>query len=348
MYLFNFIQALRVLPDMEFYAATDVAESVEMQNLREAGVELIVMERRMKKNMALLQYFRFLQEQIERIRPDIFWEGNNLFPVKLRNPYGKIVTTIHDMFPLTMRCYGSVYAAYFRYGIRNTLRWSDGLLYNSVETQKETERLFPQAKKLSSEISYIVIEELPPLPITDENFFFYVGNLEKRKGTDLLIRAYLSYLKKGGEKELLLGGKIRDEEVDRLLKTAYTQTNKLKYLGYMEQDTRNRYFASCSAFLFPSYAEGFGMPVVEILQYQKPVITSDLPIFDEITDGLTQSFPLDPDPEKNVEALAEVMLHASLTSLPAERTEPVIRRYRPEALAKKTAAFFAELSGGQS
>ncbi len=43
-----------------------------------------------------------------------------------------------------------------------------------------------------------------------------------------------------------------------------------------------RYIAGAKALLMPSFAEGFGLPVVEALQLGTPVIASDLPVFREI------------------------------------------------------------------
>ena len=42
--------------------------------------------------------------------------------------------------------------------------------------------------------------------LRDNNAFLYVGNLEKRKGTDLLLDGYLEYLKAGGTKDLRFAG----------------------------------------------------------------------------------------------------------------------------------------------
>ena len=76
---------------------------------------------------------------IGEVKPDIFWEGNNLIPVKLKNPYGKIIVTIHDVFPFTVpEGYGKIYQYYFRMNLAKTLRNVDAVLYNSIETRKET------------------------------------------------------------------------------------------------------------------------------------------------------------------------------------------------------------------
>ncbi len=343
MNLYSFMMAMRQLPGVELYAATDMDGSAEMERLRDHGVTVVMLDHRVRKDLSLLSYYRFLQKQIHEIRPDVFWEGNHLFPIRIENPYGKIAVTIYDMFPLTNPSwYHPLYPAYFRHGIRNTLKYADRILYISDQTKRQTERFFSKAKEISSNVAYVVVDPLPELPIKDEYFFFYIGNLEKRKGTDILLRAYLKYLEAGGDRDLILAGKIREAEIEKLLQEAMQKTNRIRYSGYVEYEERNRYYAECSAFVFPSRAEGFGMPVVEALSYRKPVITSDLPIFQEIAGGLAETFPISEDVETTAEALKQKLLKEQFQLHKDAEVKAITERYHPEFLAKQVVSFFGE------
>ena len=67
------------------------------------------------------------------------------------------MVTVHDLFPLTMpECFGKKYEYYFRYGLKNTLKYADTFIYNSMETKRDMERIFPQAAKKESFLSYII------------------------------------------------------------------------------------------------------------------------------------------------------------------------------------------------
>jgi len=52
--------------------------------------------------------------------------------------------------------------------------------------------------------------------------------------------------------------------------------------GRADDATLAALIAGARALLMPSFAEGFGLPVVEALQLSTPVIASDLPVFQEI------------------------------------------------------------------
>jgi glycosyltransferase involved in cell wall biosynthesis len=54
------------------------------------------------------------------------------------------------------------------------------------------------------------------------------------------------------------------------------------------------YLHHAQALLFPSFAEGYGMPLVEALSYGVPVIASDLPVFREVAGEIPEYVdPLD-------------------------------------------------------
>lgn len=283
MYLYSFIKQLNTYEDVEIGLVTDVSESAEMLELADAGAEIYAYGKVIDKSIGLFSYYRFVQKTINKVQPDIFWEGNNLVPVKMKNPYGKFVTTIYDMFPLYMKdCYGKIYPYYFRYGVAKTLKQVDAAIYISEETKKETEYYFPVAKTVKSFLSYIIIESEQKAEIKDENYLLYIGNLEKRKGTDILFKAFEKYKAKGGRNKLLFAGKFRENDIEQLYEQVREKTTDIIYQGYVDDLEKNQLLAECSAFIFPTRAEGFGIPVVEALEYNKMVLASDLSIFREI------------------------------------------------------------------
>ena len=306
MYIYTLVNELRKYPDLHIELITDVAKSEEMRKLIRSGMLVFEYGKTESKSASLLWYYRFVQQCIEREKPDIFWEGNNLCPILIQNPYGLLYTTIHDMFPLSdPKHFALGYPQYFHHGMKKTIHTFDRLIYNSEDCRKHTEEYFPEARNKKYTVGYIIVPEMPKLPITDNGAYLYIGNLETRKGTDLLLRAYEQYIKHGGTRPLRFAGKIRDREIQVMLDKLEKTLPSMQYLGYVSEQQKAEEYASCHAFLFPSRAEGFGIPVVEALAYQKPVIAADLPSLREIAGDAIQYIPVD---RHCVGALAKEML----------------------------------------
>ena len=70
----------------------------------------------------------------------------------------------------------------------------------------------------------------------------------------------------------------------------------------------------CSLFVFPSVYEGFGIPILEAMAAQRPMVLSDLPVFREITEN--QSIYFDPN---KIESIADVILKTYSSKFEQER-----------------------------
>ena len=137
MYIFNMISELKKYSQLEIVLVSDIAESKEMNMLANQGIRICTYGSEIKKNFGLFRYYKFVQKVIMDEKPEVFWEGNSLVPIKIKNPYGKRMVTIHDMFPITHEeHYGKKYKYYFWYGVKKTIKNFDILIFNSEETQK--------------------------------------------------------------------------------------------------------------------------------------------------------------------------------------------------------------------
>ena len=340
MYIYNFANELKNYPDVEIGLVTDVAESNEMKKMDGQNVKLHVYGKYVKKNIDLFPYFRFVQKIIHEEKPEIFWEGNNLVPVRIRNPYGKFAVTIHDMFPVTMpECYGKIYPFYFKYGIAKTLKIVDAVLYNSKETQTETEKYFPMAEGKQSFLSYIIVDTEVQAELKDNNYFLYIGNLEKRKGTDILLQAYQKYRENGGEKKLILAGKMREKGIEELFNQVSAQVDGLEYAGYVSDKEKDALLAECSCFIFPSRAEGFGMPVIEAMAYKKPIIAPKLSIFEELVGDTINYFDISENTEESQKNLHQIM-HSYRQEISDEEYENIKNKYAAQNLGLKLKRYF--------
>ena len=218
MYLNDFLEQLITYDEFEWVLFTDVKKSEYIKRFEARGIKVISWDKPVYKSAGVYAYFNFIKKELKEVKPDIFWEVNSVIPVNLGDDF-KTLITIHDMFPIQyVKYFGKVYSMYFKINLMKTLKHTDMILYNSEQTRDDTERYFPEAAKIPSCNAYIISNPLTRyVPPKDENYFLYVGNMEKRKGVDILIKAYRKYRQEGGARPLILAGKMQEDDVEQLL-----------------------------------------------------------------------------------------------------------------------------------
>ena len=109
-------------------------------------------------------------------------------------------------------------------------------------------------------------------------YFLYTGRYEKRKGLEWLLDVFLAGHQAGTLKSRLL---ITGEPV--LISEAFNQQMKtakalgiVEELGYVDDPTLMRLMNEAVALVYPSFAEGFGLPPLEAMNLFCPVITTAL------------------------------------------------------------------------
>lgn len=356
MYLNDFLRQLIKYEEFEFVLLSDVATSENIKHFMKQGIEVRTQGREINKSVGVYSYFTFVQKQLDDIQPDLFWEVNTVIPVTLKGDF-KTMITVHDMFPIDyVEYFGHIYSMYFKHSLKKTLKNTDMILYNSQQTKKTTECVFPEAKKIPSCNGYIISNPLDKeYEISDENYFLYIGNMEKRKGVDLMIKAYAKYREKGGTKPIIFAGKMQEEDIEQLLNETMDRLNGqaasvqerisdevkqsanklpvMTYLDYVSHSKKMELYAKCSCFVFPSKAEGFGMPILEVMKFYKPIIVGNLDIFEEIAGSCINDFDLRGSEAMQIENLSEKMFDYD-TNVNREEYKEVVSRYAPEKLGE--------------
>jgi glycosyltransferase involved in cell wall biosynthesis len=339
MYLNDFLRELIKYPEFEFILLSDVAESEYMRYFMKQGIEVRTQGTATYRSAGVYSYFSFIQKQLDDIQPDIFWEVNTVIPIRLKGNF-KTMITVHDMFPIEyVQYFGTIYSLYFRYSLNKTLRTTDLILYNSEQTKKTTEKIFPVAKEIPNCNAYIISNPLKKeWEISDKGYLLYVGNMEKRKGVDLLLKAYPRYRQLGGTKELILAGKMQEPDIEQQLERTMEETKGITYMDYVTHNKKHELFANCSCFVFPSKAEGFGMPVIEVMKFKKPILVSNLDIYNEIAGPCVNEFDIHCEEYAQIENLAKAMLQFT-PKVDAAAYEETVSRYLPEKLGKRVREF---------
>ncbi len=171
------------------------------------------------------------------------------------------------------------------------------------------------------------------------DYFFYVGNLENRKGTDILLTAYRKYLERGGSRDLYLAGKIRDSNIQVMMDEMLSYSGKVHYLGYVDSVERNRLLQNCCCLVFPSRAEGFGIPMIEALSCGTPVIASDLDIFKELVGDCVDYFRLADSFDVSCDNLLDSMMSFDEKKHDSSRLIQAASRFNEQSVLPKIIEF---------
>lgn len=123
---------------------------------------------------------------------------------------------------------------------------------------------------------YNGVEQITDTPIQKpheeiiEPFFFSIGVFRKRKNFQHL----LDLMKLMPDKTLYLAGN-NNTEYGKIIKEriANEGITNVHLLGLVSTEQKAWLYKNCKAFLFPSTFEGFGLPVIEAMQFGKPVFT---------------------------------------------------------------------------
>ena len=118
------------------------------------------------------------------------------------------------------------------------------------------------------------------LGIGDRPYILSVATIEPRKNLASLIRAFRTLVAAGEDArdlQLVLAGATgwKSEETFRALADAHGLTGRIVVTGYVADDDLAPLYSAADVFAYPSWYEGFGLPVLEAMQCGTPVVTTD-------------------------------------------------------------------------
>ncbi|MDZ4138208.1 MAG: glycosyltransferase family 1 protein [Erythrobacter sp.] len=214
------------------------------------------------------------------------------------------VHLIHDLIPIThpQFCRDGEQERHRRRMLA-ALATGCGVVANSAHTL-ETLAEFAQAENMPLPPAIIAWPGTPHLPVIDPQpqeraTFVVLGTIEGRKNHRLLLAVWQGLLDAigadadpSGLPQLVIVGR-RGWQADDIF--AMLDNHDFRGLvseaGPLDDAGLAEVLAGARALLFPSLAEGFGIPLTEALAAGVPVIASDLPVFREIGQGVPELLP---------------------------------------------------------
>jgi glycosyltransferase involved in cell wall biosynthesis len=165
-------------------------------------------------------------------------------------------------------------------------------------------------------------------------FFIYIGAIHPRKNLVNLLKAFSLFKRRQQTNmKLVLAGRLawKNEEFNKLFRT-YKYRHDVVLTHYLEEAELARLTAASYALIYPSFFEGFGVPVLEGMKCHVPVLTSKGTSMEEI--GGDAALYFDPaNPQDIASQLMLIYKDETLRSRIIEQGKLVAQKYSWEKTA---------------
>lgn len=144
--------------------------------------------------------------------------------------------------------------------------------------------VYSAAKNSYHPVNDLVKEKVKAKYTDGKEYFIYVGAIHPRKNLMNLLKAFSVFKKKmKSNMQLVIAGRLawKYAAFTEKLKT-YKYRNEVHLTGYLPQQELAELTASAYALVYPSLFEGFGVPPLEAMNCEVPVITSSVSSIPEI------------------------------------------------------------------
>lgn len=268
-------------------------------------------------------------------------------PILYRKPF---VTTIHDLTMFSpMATPGStvksslsyklklpVYSYVFKRSVRRAKHVITPSKNTKVELIKKVSRLDPEKVTITYESADKISANAEPIEkLEGKDFLFFVGRAWPYKNIKTLIDGYTIAKKEHPELQLALAGK-KESFYDELKAYAENKGSKdVHFLGFVNKGELRWLYENTTAYVFPSFAEGFGLPGLEAMKQGTPVLSSNYTCLPEIYgEGALYFDPTNPGQLAGL--VSKLITHPDLRKQLIKDGEKQTEKYSWAKMAKQT------------
>ncbi len=224
---------------------------------------------------------------------EVFFSPDSYLSLRSKTP---TVMTVHDLVPLhqpagipwTIRKYYQHYLPRFLQRAEHILTVSEYVRQDIIQTGGvEASRV--SVAYNGCRTGFVPLLENEKQDVRQQfscgqEFFFYTGAIHPRKNIPRLIRAFDQFkTRTGAPGKLLLAGRMAWQTGE--VTTAYEQARHradIHFLGYVSETDLFRLTAAAVAITYISLSEGFGLPMLEAMRTDTPILAANATCLPEI------------------------------------------------------------------
>lgn len=234
--------------------------------------------------------------RVLKIRPIVWWLY--MFVFSMRHRSCRILSTTHHALPLAKRQIVTVHdlrpyflpdnwiqKAYFHFLLPGILRRCDSVITVSETSKKTIVSTYGIAEDKVHVVHNAVAQravsiEAPALNEDQSRFLLMVGASWPHKNAAEVLQNHALWKQRYRLKILMGAGQYR-EYLQHLAKDLKIES-QVDFLINIADSELDLLYRNCSALIYPSRMEGFGLPPLEAMAYGKVTIVSDIPVFREL------------------------------------------------------------------
>jgi len=221
--------------------------------------------------------------------PEIFHGPSHVLPF-CRQRGVKYVVTIHDLaFRVLPEHYNWQHRAYYGWQVWRSLRMADVIVADSHNTKRDIIRFYQVPAEKIEVVHLGVAEqffetaETRPSRVVAEKYFLSITTHPKRKNVLGALKAFALFANQS-DVQYVVAGLMGEPQRQEFLALADELgiRNKVRLFGYADDSQLVSLYQNAEFTLYPSFYEGFGLPVVEAMACGSPVIASNISSLPEI------------------------------------------------------------------
>lgn len=297
-----------------------------------------------------LWHFRVFIDILSR-RVDIYHTSSMIIPAMYK---GKCFIFLPDMTTFLLPQYHIIKSRFVNIFYRRAIRNAKAIFTISYNSKKDILKIFSKEKNPDlikviylaasgcfckiNDINYLGnIRNKYNLP---ENFILFVGTAEPRKNLIGLINAFSKIKMKINHKLVIVGGRgWLNSEMYEVIKKKGLEEDVI-FTGYVPETDLAAIYNLAELFVYPSFYEGFGIPVLEAMACGVPVVTSNTSSLPEVTGG--SALLCDPYGNTDVwaSAISSILIDKALRNQMILKGLEQAKKFSWEKTAKETLDIF--------
>lgn len=258
---------------------------------------------------------------------------------------GKHVTTVHDLTLLNTYNSDKNWFIFHakqlvgRFVFKRVAKSSEHIIVPTEYVKQDYIR-FSGIPESNITVTYEAADIAPqsaqtPYYLPFSQFLLYVGQQSDYKNIRRLGDAHQKLLESQPDLGLVLVGKL--SELHKANKTYFEKKGykNIVFTDFIEDAQRDWLFSHCTAYVFPSLMEGFGLPALEAMGYGAPVVSSNATCLPEVYGSAAHYF--DPrNTDDMARAINDVLTNDALRHQLIANGETQIKKYSWQRMARQT------------